>query len=65
MAEPWVPKAELTEQQTLMTELEVFTLAAEVYTDIIATNVSAALTDRNAVVAAAQGTFNPLLLGSG
>jgi hypothetical protein len=65
MAEPWVPKSELTTEQALMTELEVFTDAAEVYTDLIAANVALALTNRNIVVNAAQGTFNPLLLGSG
>lgn len=65
MAEPWVPKAELTTEQELMDELEVFTDAAEVYTDLIAANVALALTNRNIVVNAAQGTFNPLLLGSG
>ena len=65
MAEPWVAKSELTTQEAIMDELEVFTDAAETYTDLIAANVSSALTDRNTVVNALAGTFNPLLLGSG
>ena len=62
MAEPWVAKAELAPQQVIMTDLEVFTDAAETYTDLITANVASALTDRNTVVNLVKGTFNPLFM---
>jgi hypothetical protein len=63
MAEPWVPKAELTAADATMDDLEVFITPAQVYTDLIATNVALALTNRNTINAIAQQQFNPLFLG--
>lgn len=65
MAEPWVPKTELTAADTIMDDVEVFTDAAEVYTDIIAVSVTSALTSRNTVADAGKNLFNPLMLGGG
>jgi len=65
MAEPWVPKTELAAEQAVMTEVEVFTEASQVYTDLIALNVSSALTSRNTVSDAGKNVFNPLMLGGG
>ena len=65
MAEPWVVKSELTAADNTMDEVEVFTDAAEVYTDLIAVNVASALTSRNTVSDAGKNAFNPLFLGAG
>jgi hypothetical protein len=63
MAEPYVPIAQLTTQQAIMTELEVTTDAAEPYTDDMQTAVDLAETSRDTAQELAESNFNMFMFG--
>lgn len=60
--EPYVPIAEHTTYASLMTELEVTTVAAEPNTDDLDTAVDNALTHKNTAEALVDEKFNILFL---
>ena len=61
--EPYVPIAQLTAQQALMTELEVTTDDAEPYADDLDTAVDSTLSSKTIADALAAQQFNLFLLG--
>ena len=61
--EPYVPIAQLTAQQALMTELEVTTDDAEPYADDLDTAVDSTLSSKAIAEALAEQQFNLFLLG--
>ena len=62
MAEPYVPIAELTTYQNIMTEIEVTTVASEPNADALELATNNALIARNTAEAALDSKFNILLL---
>jgi len=63
MAEPYVPIAQLTTQQTLMTELEVTTVAASPYSTDLDDAVDLALSSKNTAQSLADANFNMFMFG--
>lgn len=63
MAEPYVPIAQLTTQQTLMTELEVTTDAAEPYSTDLDDAVDLALSSKNTAQGLADENFSMFMFG--
>ena len=62
MAEPYVPIADHTTYEALMTELEVSTDAAETNTDALDTAVDNASAHKNTAEALVEDKFNLLFL---
>jgi hypothetical protein len=63
MAEPYVPIAQLTTQQALMTELEVTTVAASPYATDLDDAVDLALSSKNTAQNLAEENFNMFMFG--
>jgi len=63
MAEPYVPIAQLTTQQAIMTELEVTTNAAKPYTDDMEDAVDLAEVSRDTAQELADSNFNMFMFG--
>jgi hypothetical protein len=62
MAEPYVPIAQLTTYQGIMTEIEVTSIASEPNTDALELATNNALIARNTAETALDSKFNILLL---
>jgi hypothetical protein len=62
MAEPYVPIAEFTTYQAIMTEIEVTSVASQPNADALELATTNALIARNTAEAALDSKFNILLL---
>lgn len=62
-SEPYVPIAQLTTQQNLMTALEVTTDDAEPYADDLETATNSTLSSKNTTETLAEEQFNMFLFG--